>query len=115
MTGQPQQGHPMSEWACKQCDDTECKYLINADLHNFYPDVCPLNPRCMNPPTNWIRSHPHQSERDTVLDDLCNIDLTYYIWGEKQSDEVGLCRGRTCNYCGRYNVELLQQAGEPCH
>ena len=69
------------------------------------------NSRCMNPPTNWIRSHPHQSERDTVLDDLCNIDLTYYIWGEKQSDEVGLCRGRTCNYCGRYNVELLQQAG----
>lgn len=50
-----------------------------------------------------------QSEREKVLDDYCNIDLTYYVWGEKQSDEVGLCRGKDCNYCGRYNAELRQQ------
>lgn len=59
---------------------------------------------------NLIRSRPYiqQSEQDIMLDDLCNIDLTYYVWGEKQSDEVGLCRGKDCNYCGRFNKEFRQ-------
>ena len=59
-----------------------------------------------------IRSHPYQSERDKVLDDYCIIDLTYYVWGEAESDDVRLCQGKECNYCGRYNAEL-QRAGSP--
>ena len=67
--------------------------------------------------TTWGRTNrqkfrdkltPYQSERDTVLDDCCNIDLTEYTRGERESDEVGLCRGRECNYCGRYNAEPRQ-------
>ena len=55
-----------------------------------------------------VRSHPHQSERDKVLDDYCIIDLTYYVWGEAESDDVRLCQGKGCNYCGRYNEKLRQ-------
>ena len=50
-----------------------------------------------------------QGDRD--FDDYCKLDLTQYVWGDKQSDEVGLCRGKDCNYCGRYSEEL-RQAGE---
>jgi len=55
-----------------------------------------------------LRSFPHKSERDKVLDDYCIIDLTYYVWGEAESDDVRLCQGKGCNYCGRYNAELRQ-------
>jgi hypothetical protein len=54
-----------------------------------------------------------QSGWDTVLDDCCNIDLTEYTRGERESDEVGLCRGRECNYCGRYNEKLRQSKTDP--
>jgi len=60
-----------------------------------------------------MRSRPYRSERDTVLDDCCNIDLTEYTRGERESDEVGLCRGRECNYCGRYNAEPRQSKTDP--
>jgi len=53
-----------------------------------------------------------QSKRDTVLDDYCIIDLTYYVWAEAESDDVRLCQGKECNYCGRYNAKL-QRAGSP--
>ena len=53
-----------------------------------------------------MRSRPYQNQREKVLDDYCNIDLTRYVWGEMESEDVGLCRGKTCNYCGRYNEEL---------
>ena len=59
--------------------------------------------------TGWISgylSHSNATERDKVLDDYCNIDLTYYVWGDIQSDDVALCLGKDCNYCGRYDVEL---------
>jgi len=54
-----------------------------------------------------------QSGWDTVLDDCCNIDLTEYTRGERESYEVGLCRGRECNYCGRYNEKLRQSKTDP--
>ena len=53
-----------------------------------------------------------QSKRDTVLDDYCIIDLTYCVWAEAESDDVRLCQGKECNYCGRYNAKL-QRAGSP--
>ena len=67
--------------------------------------------------TTWGRTNqqkfrdkltPYQSERDKVLDDYCIIDLTYYVWGEAESDDVRLCQGKGCNYCGRYNEKLRQ-------
>ena len=54
-----------------------------------------------------------QEIREKVLDSLCNIDLTRFVWGDIQSDEVGLCRGKDCNYCGRYSAELRSKQGEP--
>jgi hypothetical protein len=56
-------------------------------------------------------------ERDTVLDigeileSLCKTDLYWYIKGVTEGEDVGKCRGKDCNYCGRYN-EKLRQAGE---
>ena len=75
----------------------QCPYCM-VDTHDNIPDWCLLP---------FISQ---RSERDKVLDDYCNIDLTYYVWGEMQSDDVGLCQGKTCNYCGRYNAELHQQS-----
>ena len=62
-------------------------------------------------------SRPVQTDREKVLDiteildSLCNIDLWQYVRGDKEGDDVGRCRGITCNYCGRYTAELRQ--GEP--
>ena len=53
-----------------------------------------------------------QSERDTVLDigeileSLCKTDLYWYIKGVTEGEDVGKCRGKDCNYCGRYNEKL---------
>ena len=64
-----------------------------------------------------FRSRPVQTDREKVLDiteildSLCNIDLWQYVRGDKEGDDVGRCRGITCNYCGRYTAELRQ--GEP--
>ena len=60
-----------------------------------------------------------QSERDTVLDvggileSLCKTDLYWYNKGVTEGEDVGICRGKDCNYCGRYNEKLRHQAGEP--
>jgi hypothetical protein len=57
---------------------------------------------------------PYQSERDTVLDigeileSLCKTDLYWYIKGVTEGEDVGKCRGKDCNYCGRYNEKLRQ-------
>jgi len=61
-----------------------------------------------------------QSERDTVLDigeileSLCKTDLYWYNKGVTEGEDVGKCRGKDCNYCGRYNEKLRQskQDGE---
>jgi len=66
-----------------------------------------------------LRSFPHKSERDTVLDvggileSLCKTDLYWYNKGVTEGEDVGICRGKDCNYCGRYNEKLRHQAGEP--
>jgi len=52
-----------------------------------------------------------QSERKKLLDDYCIINLTYYVWAEAESDDVRLCQGKECNYCGRYNAKL-QRTGD---
>ena len=71
------------------------------------PEDCP----CGKAQTCYECTHP-PSERDKVLDDYCIIDLTYYVWAEAESDDVRLCQGKECNYCGRYNAKL-QRAGSP--
>ena len=53
------------------------------------------------------------TERDKVLDSLCKIDFYWYAWGELESEDIGLCRGVSCNYCGRYNAELRTQTEAP--
>ena len=61
-----------------------------------------------------VHSNPYnpQADRDKVLDigaileSLCNVDLYWYSRGSCESDDVGKCRGKGCNYCGRYSEEL---------
>ena len=60
---------------CKKqqyCADGSCRYLGKVKDR----EPCP----CLK--QNCIYYDGETNERDTVLDDLCNIDLTYYIWGE---------------------------------
>jgi hypothetical protein len=47
-----------------------------------------------------------------ILESLCKTDLYWYNKGVTEGEDVGKCRGKDCNYCGRYN-EKLRQAGEP--
>jgi len=71
--------------------------------------------------TTWGRTNqqkfrdkltPYQSERDKALDigeileSLCKTDLYWYIKGVTEGEDVGKCRGKDCNYCGRYNEKL---------
>jgi dihydroxyacetone kinase-like predicted kinase len=71
-------------------------------------ETCPQNKIWQHcPAVGQIR----KNERD--LDDYCKIGLYWYVHGDEESEDVGLCRGKSCNYCGRYNEELRQQAGEP--
>ena len=60
-------------------------------------DHC-VSPQCFAPHITT------QSERDKVLDSLCKIDFYWYAWGELESEDIELCRGISCNYCGRYNA-----------
>ena len=78
------------------------------------PEDCP----CGKVQTCYECTHP-PSEQDTVLDigeileSLCKTDLYWYNKGVTEGEDVGKCRGKDCNYCGRYNEKLRQQAGEP--
>ena len=38
-----------------------------------------------------------------ILDSLCNVDLYWHSRGNCESEDVRKCRGKDCNYCGRYN------------
>ena len=63
-------------------------------------------------------SHANTTDRDKVLDEgnildsFCRIGLYWYIKGDEESDDVGKCRGKDCNYCGRYSEELRTAAKE---
>jgi hypothetical protein len=84
------------------------------------PTCLDINAGCDNEPCEFCHDHkctfhcsqwkynPSGYQQPVVLDELCNIDLTRYVWGEVMSDEVGKCRGTTCNYCGRYTEELQE-------
>jgi hypothetical protein len=38
-----------------------------------------------------------------ILDSLCKVDLYGYARGMSYAEDVGKCRGVSCNWCGRYN------------
>jgi len=86
----------------KGCEIDTILVNVHEDVIEYFGFCCPF---CQD---HMVRDDTHQSERDKVLDDYCIIDLTYYVWGEAESDDVRLCQGKGCNYCGRYNAELRQ-------
>ena len=90
--------------ATEQISDKSGIHFKLSDLENQCGD------NCQGECSGEVTGTPFcpQPERDKVLDDYCIIDLTYYVWGEAESDDVRLCQGKGCNYCGRYNAELRQ-------
>jgi len=96
----------MNQYICRVCKGNECTVLTSQGppncgcLHNS--DIGAL----------WEQDSSYQSERDTVLDigeileSLCKTDLYWYIKGVTEGEDVGKCRGKDCNYCGRYNEKL---------
>ena len=75
-----------------------------------------LTPRSFTWEKGCASHSDFQSGWDTVLDiggileSLCKTDLYWYNKGVTEGEDVGKCRGKDCNYCGRYN-EKLRQAG----
>jgi NAD-dependent SIR2 family protein deacetylase len=67
--------NPFSLWECRQCDDTICRYSVNADLKVLYPDICPLCNRVTNPHTIWKRSDNEQNEILNKVIRICNNGL----------------------------------------
>lgn len=54
-----------------------------------------------------------QARNDVTIDDFCIVDLTLYIQQSAMaSEDVSRCRGKECNYCGKFN-ESLRTGGEP--
>jgi hypothetical protein len=47
---------PFTEWLCEQCDDTECRFSVNADLHVICPVRCPLDSWAVNPNSMFERT-----------------------------------------------------------
>ena len=107
----------MNQYRCETCknyEDDDGKSACNIREEWISTDVW-----------NWIKvvgcaSHSDfQSERDKVLDvggileSLCKTDLYWYNKGVTEGEDVGKCRGKDCNYCGRYNEKLRHRAGEP--
>jgi len=102
---------------------------------NQLPTCLDINAECDNEPCMFHHDHKctfhcrqwrhvntgyqNQSEREKVLDigeileSLCKTDLYWYNKGVTEGEDVGKCRGKDCNYCGRYNEKLRQQADEP--
>ena len=100
------------------------------NMHKQHPQRCLHSHICKFNGNNYqdcintdCASHRYtynfQSERDTVLDvggileSLCKTDLYWYNKGVTEGEDVGKCRGKDCNYCGRYNEKLRHQAGSP--
>jgi len=107
----------MNQYRCENCTKEDCWYFKMRDdsrtIKDKYGEL--LTPRSFTWEKGCASHSDFQREREKVLNDCCNIDLTEYTKGERESDEVGLCRGRECNYCGRYN-ELREVNHEPvCH
>ena len=95
----------------KGCEIDTILVNVHEDVIEYFGFCCPF---CQD---HMVRDDTHQSERDTVLDvggileSLCKTDLYWYNKGVTEGEDVGKCRGKDCNYCGRYN-EKLRQAGE---
>ena len=103
----------MNQYRCETCDK-DCVYANQTPTDELF--------YCQKFEYDWVRkftsvkgctSHSNfQSERDTVLDigeileSLCKTDLYWYIKGVTEGEDVGKCRGKDCNYCGRYNEKL---------
>jgi len=92
--------------------------IINEVFDHLYQserDTCPQNKIWQHCP---VAEQIRKQERDKVLDvggileSLCKTDLYWYNKGVTEGESVGKCRGKDCNYCGRYNEKLRQQAGE---
>ena len=46
---------PFTEWLCTQCDDTECRFSVNANLRLIRPIRCPLDTWAVNPQSIFER------------------------------------------------------------
>lgn len=55
-----------------------------------------------------VRSeHDATIRNEVTIDDFCICDLTRYIQeSSMSSDDVSRCRGKECNYCGKFNESL---------
>jgi len=111
----------MNQYRCETCNKDPCivgfeacpiwsKMIYEGEEFRDYKITLLGQMRVTTQYTGCTSHSDFQSERD--LDDYCKIGLYWYVHGDEESEDVGLCRGKSCNYCGRYNEELRQQAGE---
>jgi hypothetical protein len=97
----------------------ECEMIKEARsyklLHCWCKDECQCNQveTCKECYEKYCASHSNQqSERDKVLDEFCRCDLYDFATGNMVSEDVALCRGIECNWCGRWNKEFRSKGGE---
>jgi hypothetical protein len=84
----------------KKAGKTECE-----DYRSLFPSnrTCYIHCKTCKQTITTHCNIPEQIDRIELLDALCNIDLTHYVWGELASEDVRTCEGISCNYCGRFN------------
>ena len=99
----------MNQYRCETCKTKPCP--LSLQPVDEYTEITDEVDKFIE--TCGCASHSDfQSERDTVLDigeileSLCKTDLYWYIKGVTEGEDVGKCRGKDCNYCGRYNEKL---------
>jgi hypothetical protein len=46
-----------------------------------------------------------QNDIPEFIDTICFIDLYQYVHNEKDIEDISKCRGKECNYCGKFNEQ----------
>ena len=60
-------------------------------------------------PTDQIKENFEPWE---LLDMMCWADIVLHVQFSKSAEDVGFCKGESCNYCGKFNKESEQREGE---
>jgi hypothetical protein len=51
-----------------------------------------------------------QNDIPGFIDTICFIDLYQYVYNKKDIEDISKCRGKECNYCGKFNESLRTQS-----
>ena len=88
-----------------------CAGWITGYLTPNKPSPAPTDEQCRICSDAIARAATLAAQNDIpgFLDTICFIDLVQYVQNDKEIDDISKCRGKDCNYCGKFNESLRQE------